>query len=218
MTIDRKATQLASFDRFVKSHNLSYPATGNDLACYIGYIAESRMRGEGTAISGASLSGYLSVVRTSLVALGHPRLPTCPESFPLREIHKAYIAWDAVTFGANDVVRIAIPASVIYKMIDLAMRSVDDRVLRDVAMIVMARVHGLRASSVEALLRSDLDLEENGLTVLVTRLKGHTLEQAKRYGARRFISPSVSGFTFGCLDVLLKWDAVRPPWESLLFG
>lgn len=138
-TITRKATQLASCERFMSSHNLSYPDTGTNLACWIEDIHESRIRRSGTSISAPSLAGYLSGIRTSLVALGHRRMFQLSDCFALREIYNAYVEWDGDIYGADTSVRIAVPADAIAKMIDSALRT------SDLAMVVLARCHGIRA-------------------------------------------------------------------------
>lgn len=48
--MSRKSTRMESFDSFMRSHGLENPATGKDLAFWIGYIAECRRKGKGTSI------------------------------------------------------------------------------------------------------------------------------------------------------------------------
>ena len=68
-------------------------------------------------------------------------------------------------------------------MIDTVLSRPDTRYLRDLAMIVLARVHGLRAASVQSITGQDFNLKPSGWAVVVSALKGHTREQARRYGA-----------------------------------
>ena len=56
--ITRKATQLASFDRFMRDHGLSNPVSGVNLACWIVAMYEGRLHGTGPYISASSLPGY----------------------------------------------------------------------------------------------------------------------------------------------------------------
>lgn len=220
-TISRKATQLASFDKYMRTCGLSYPATGVQLACWISCVYENRLRGLGPAISAASLPGYLSGIRTSLVALGHPRLPTMSDCFVLREVYKAYCRWDSSWSEAQGTVakiRIAIPAKIVSAMMGVVMFYEKPDQLRDLAMIVLARAHGLRADSTQAVRREDFQLTPSGWTVIISALKGHTREQARRYGARRFIAKCLPSFPYTCREVMDRWLSLREDSEPLLFG
>lgn len=204
-TLVRKAAQLASFDTFMAQHGLSYPATGANLACWIGFISECRLRGKGTSIAGTSLSGYISGIRTSLVALGHPRLPTLSENFALRAVYHAYLKWDGSQFPTSSPLRVPIPARTLFSMIPLVMDSDNFVLIQALAMIFMSRCHGLRADSVENIPFSGFELTPDGWTVLVTKLKNHSEVQARKYGARSFRSQTIQGFPVTCRDVMERW-------------
>ena len=171
-------------------------------------------------IYSASLPGYISGIRTSLVVLGHPRLPFLSECFALRELYNAYHTWESAwsaDHGKLSNTRIAVPASVIKAMMTTVLSSYDKDNLRDLAIVVLVRVHGLRADSVQSIELDDFNFTLSGWTVVVTVLKGHRSEQACRYGARRFVAPS-QGQGYFCIDVMKRWLEARTSSEKLLFG
>lgn len=205
----------------MRLHELRYPASGENLACWIGYIAECRRRGSGTSIAGSSLSGYLSGIRTSLVAPGHPRLPTIAENFALRSVYKAYLEWDGNCFPRSSPLRVAVPAHVLLSAVQPIMESDIFTLIRALAMVTLARCHGLRASSVENIPFSGFELTRSGWTVLVTRLKNHTVAQARKYGSRAFRSMPLQGIPVTCRDVMSRWLYRREERRlnsPLLFG
>lgn len=87
-------------------------------------------------------------------------------------------------------------------------------------MLVVVRIHGLRASSVENIQTSGFQLEEGdiGWTCLVPALKGKTAEAAVKLGSRRFQQQSITGHDNTPTKLLRKWLAVREKTQSLFGG
>lgn len=151
----------------------------------------------------ASLPGYPSGVRTALVSLGHPRLADRSQSASLNAVFEAYVDHDA-DWEAAGPTRIGLSSHCVRLILELGMSTTDLEILRDRAMIIVARAHGPRASSAQALPLDSFELDENGSgsTCLVSVLKGGTTAAARRLGSRRFAPVSISEYRHSAHQLL----------------
>ncbi len=142
LSAERKATQLTCFDTYMRQFNRPYRATVQDMAGWIGWLHESRVKQTGASISWKSLAGYISGVRTSLVSLGHSRIQDRTQSLLLDEVCKAYKQLDEES-GQHRPVRIGISSSSFRRILESGLESTDFTTVRHCAMAIFARVHGL---------------------------------------------------------------------------
>lgn len=117
---------------------------------------------------------------------------------------RTYKEWGATSVSSVSPVRIILPADAIAAMISITLSAEDTNTLWDVSMVVLAPSHRLCSSYANNIERSSFELNECGWTALVTRLKGHTSDQARRYGPRRFVSRNVPGYPYSSRDVMAE--------------
>lgn len=206
-----RATHVAALCGFMKARKRALPLTERTLVAFVGYLHTCLASRPGPQLRGVSLPGYLSGVRSTHAALGLGVLPTESESLLLAAAVAGYRKAADATVPPTTV-RLAIPVHVLYKVMCHAQKPGADRLLkRDAALLVTAVVFGLRPSGVEGLRPEHIvELSDTRCELLVSRLKGQTIEQALRRGARTFYAPApVPGKPVTVLAVLQAWRDAR---------
>jgi len=143
--------------------------------------------------------------------VGHPRLPDRKTSQLLDTICRAYQD-KSEEFVQKGLVRVGLPAPEMMKILEYGVKARSGLDIRDCALIVLARIHGLRASSAQEIPSVGLAMleEQKGWTCLVTKLKGRTVQAASRLGSRCFRQNLELQRTVTPVALLEQWIHIRP--------
>lgn len=215
-TTTARAIEWNAFAEYRRSTGDLDVATGDDMVCFIGWLAEQRIRGH-RKVSSNSIPQYLSAVRTMHGKLGLPRPPSPTEYAPLQSVMDAYRRWESDKFPISDV-RIGLSAATVRTfwskgMEDQAVFSV----IRDAALIVFSFIFGLRESSVLEVKMDDIfELDDGKMEVMIRKLKGRTENEAVKRGPRVYECP----FPFDGdkpLAIITKYVSLRGASSTYLF-
>lgn len=210
-TWNARATHMAALRGFMQLRRREFPLREQDLVAFLGYLYRCLVTKRGPQLRAVSVPGYLSGIRNVHAALGLGALPTEGESLLLAAAVTGYRKAADATVPPTKA-RTGIPVHVLYRIMQLARAPhASLSVQRDAALLITAVVFGLRPAGVEGLMPAHvIDLSPERCHLVISTLKGKTVAQAARRGARTFNAPSpVRGKPITVLEVLTAWRDLR---------
>lgn len=179
-TVANQNTAMGHYSRFAQAERRPLPATEFDVAGFIGYCAEWKVRskrGENPkphpVVGAATLHHYVSHIRVWHIDAGYPPPPTPKESRLLHGGLQAYTSLCALA-DAPPEVRLGLSAADLHSVCKYALlpsTSVTSR--RAVAAGVMCAIFGFRESTALSIRTEDvLELTPDKCTMRVKFLKG----------------------------------------------
>lgn len=175
------------------------PVTEAHFIAFIGWLTMEREGGR-RSVSSASIPQYLNAVRQMQLATMGYEVPPYPL---VNVVIRGYTRWEEEKFPQQEV-RCGVPASVVQQIWALGMSTESPPVVRDASMCVFAFcLNGLRESSVESLLSTNVALSSEECTARLSKVKGRHASQVSlvRY-ARWNNLPSP-------VDLWVRWSHAR---------
>ena len=205
-----RATHMKAICNFMVQQGLDFPLAERHLVAFMGFSYSCLQRGTGPQLSSRSMASYIAGIRRTHAALGLGLLPQTADSLHLRAATEGYKKAASSSLPSGPV-RIALPVHVLYMILQFgSARGAQPPDIRDASMIVTAAVFGLRPAGVQSLRCEQVEFSPGQIRILVESLKGRTLQQAQRRGARSFFAaPPVAGHPLTVLALLDRWAELR---------